>query len=34
MFKKVLQNPITSQEIYKEIGNDEIKVLGSVRNPF
>ena len=32
MLKKVVHNPKTSQEIYKKIGDDEIKVLGSVRN--
>jgi hypothetical protein len=32
--KKGVHNPIISDEIYKEVDNDAIKVLGSVRNPY
>ena len=32
--KKGIHNPITSDEIYKKIDNDAIKVIGSVRNPY
>ena len=32
--KKGVHNPITSRQVFNEIDNGRIKILGSVRNPF